>query len=414
MPGLLRVTTAGSVNDGKSTLIGRLLQDAKAIFDDQFAAVSAASRRRGRDEADLALHVDGLREEREQGITIDVAYRYFGTPRRAFVLADTPGHVEYTRNMVTGASTADVAIILADARHGLVEQCRRHAAIAGLLRVRHVVLAVNKMDLVDFAEEAFDRIAGDFDQLARRLGIPSWTAVPISALHGDNVVARSGRTPWYSGQSLLAHLETLEIPAVDDAGTRFVVQLPVRADADGNYQGYAGRVASGTLHAGDTVTVSPGGWTTRVTAINTFDGALEEAPTGRSVVVRLADDREIERGGLLSTGAVPAVSGSLVATACWLTDEPLRPGERYRIRHATGEVAALVDAVESRLDVSTLDSMPTDELGLNDIGTVRLRAAERLVLDRYTESRVTGGFLFVEDSSGAPVGAGLVEHPTRA
>jgi sulfate adenylyltransferase subunit 1 len=417
--GLLRVATAGSVDDGKSTLIGRLLHDAKAVFVDQLEAVADASRRRGHAEADLALLVDGLRAEREQGITIDVAYRYFATPRRSFVLADTPGHVQYTRNMVTGASTADVAVVLVDARRGLVEQSRRHATIAALLRVRHVVLAVNKMDLVGFAEDAFDEVCAGFAELAGRRGVAAWSAVPICALHGDNVVDRSARTPWYAGPPLLAHLETLDVaPARAEGGdTRFPVQLVIRprTAAYPDYRGYAGRVEAGTLRVGDRVSVLPGGLASTVAGIDTADGPLAAAPAGRSVVLRLADDLDIARGDLLAGGAPPVVTRQLTGTICWLAAEPLHPGGRYRLRHTTRDVRTVIDAVLSRLEVSTgLDADPGTggALALNDIGRVRLRTAEPLALDPYRRHRATGAFLLVDEISGATVAAGMVEGVT--
>jgi len=420
--GLLRVATAGSVDDGKSTLIGRLLHDAKAVFTDQLEAVEDASRRRGCDEADLALLVDGLRAEREQGITIDVAYRYFATPRRSFVLADTPGHVQYTRNMVTGASTADVAVVLVDARKGLVEQSRRHASIAALLRVRHVVLAVNKMDLVGFAEDVFDEVCADFAALAERRGVAAWSAVPVCALHGDNVVDRSERTRWYSGPPLLEHLETLEVAAAraENGDTRFPVQLVIRprTAAHPDYRGYAGRVEAGTLRVGDPVVVLPSGLGSAVAGIDTADGPLSEAPAGRSVVVRLADDLDVSRGDLLAGGVAPTVTREVSATVCWLATEPLRTGGRYRVRHTTRDVRAVVDGVVSRLDVCTgLNSAaaapggaePADGLALNDIGVIRLHTAEPLVVDPYQRHRATGAFLLVDEISGATVAAGMVE-----
>jgi sulfate adenylyltransferase subunit 1 len=411
--GLLRVATAGSVDDGKSTLIGRLLHDAKAVFADQLAAVEDASRRRGYEGADLALLVDGLRAEREQGITIDVAYRYFATPRRSFVLADTPGHVQYTRNMVTGASTADVAVVLVDARKGLVEQSRRHATIAALLRVRHVVLAVNKMDLVGYAEEVFDAVCADFAELAVRRGVEGWSAVPLSALLGDNVVDRSDRTPWYAGPPLLDLLETLDVADLraEGADTRFPVQLVIRprTPEHPDYRGYAGRVEAGTVRVGDLVRVLPAGLTSTVVGIDTADGPLERAPAGRSVVLRLADDLDISRGDILTGGTDPEVTRELVATLCWLAPEPLRPGARYRVRHATRDVRGVVAEVVSRLDVTTSVSEPASELAMNDIGLIRLRTAEPLVLDPYARHRATGALLLVDELTGATVAAGLVE-----
>jgi sulfate adenylyltransferase subunit 1 len=414
MGGLLRVATAGSVDDGKSTLIGRLLHDSKSLFTDQIDAIEDASKRRGLEAADLALLTDGLRAEREQGITIDVAYRYFATPRRSFVLADTPGHVQYTRNMVTGASTADVAIVLVDARHGLVEQSHRHAAVAALLRVRHVVLAVNKMDLVDFAEDVFDDVVRRFDDVTARLGLPSVTAIPVAALHGDNVVDRSARMPWYAGPPLLQHLESVRVPAEEaTVGARFPVQLVIRprSAAQPDYRGYAGRVAAGTLLVGADVVALPSGVRTTVTGIDTFDGPLEGAATGRSVVVRLADAVDLSRGDLLSAvDTPPRETRDLTGTVCWFSDRPLRPGDRVRVRHMTREVRGVVADVRSRLDVLSLVEQPADELVLNDLGRVVLRTSEPLLVDPYAESRRTGSFLIVDEVSGATLGAGMAEE----
>jgi sulfate adenylyltransferase subunit 1 len=408
---LLRVATAGSVDDGKSTLVGRLLYDAKAVLADQLAAVADASRRRGYDEADLALLVDGLRAEREQGITIDVAYRYFATARRSFVLADTPGHVQYTRNMVTGASTADVAVVLVDARAGLLEQSRRHATVAALLGVGHLVLAVNKMDLVGWSEDVFDGVLREFAELAEDRAVRSWSAVPISALHGDNVVDRSQRLPWYAGPPLLELLETVQPPVPDEAGSRFPVQLVIRprTAAHPDYRGYAGRVAGGVLRLGDPVTVLPSGRTTSVAAIDTADGPLEEAPAGRSVILRLADDLDVSRGDLLVGPGQPAqVTRELTATVCWLDEAPLRPGSRWRVRQATRDVRGVVGDVLDVLDVTTGRHGPADALALNDIGTVTLRTAEPLVIDRYAANRRTGGLLLVDELAGTTAGAGMV------
>jgi sulfate adenylyltransferase subunit 1 len=415
--GLLRVATAGSVDDGKSTLIGRLLFDAKAVLADQLAAVEDASRRRGYDDADLALLVDGLRAEREQGITIDVAYRYFATARRSFVLADTPGHVQYTRNMVTGASTADVAVVLVDARAGLVEQSRRHATIAALLGVGHLVLAVNKMDLVDWSEDVFDAILRDFAALAEHRGARSWSAVPLSALLGDNVVEPSTRTAWYAGPPLLELLETIQPPSTDDPalGWRFPVQLVVRprTAAYPDYRGYAGRVATGTVRVGDQVTILPAGAPTTVVGIDTYDGPLDEAATGRSVVLRLSDEIDVSRGDMLvGAGWPPAVTRELTATLCWLSEAPLTAGSRWRVRQATRDVRAVVSDVDGVLDVTSGRTQPAASLALNDIGTVRLRTAEPLVVDPYAASRRTGGFVLVDDLSGASVAAGMCSRAT--
>jgi sulfate adenylyltransferase subunit 1 len=416
MPGrLLRVVTAGSVDDGKSTLVGRLLHDAKAVLSDQLSAVEVASERRGFDTADLALLVDGLRAEREQGITIDVAYRYFATPRRSFILADTPGHVQYTRNTVTGASTADVAIILVDARNGVVEQTKRHAAVAALLRVSHVVLAVNKMDLVGYAEEVFDRIVTDFAGVAVSLDLDTFSLIPIAALSGDNVVDRSPRMDWYAGPALLESLEELEPARNGEVPARFPVQMVLRprtADRP-DYRGYAGRVEAGALHVGDPLVVLPSGRRSTVAGIDTPDGPLEAAAAGRSVVVRLTDDVDIARGDLLAVDREPRPASvrELTATVCWLAERPLRPADRLGLRHTTRDVRAVVDAVLSRLDVATLDQTVAAELTLNDIGRIRLRTSEPLTVDRYATNRSTGAFLLVDEVSGATVAAGMVAEP---
>jgi sulfate adenylyltransferase subunit 1 len=417
MPGgLLRVVTAGSVDDGKSTLVGRLLHDAKAVLADQMTAVEAASERRGYEGADLALLVDGLRAEREQGITIDVAYRYFATARRTFILADTPGHVQYTRNMVTGASTADLAVILVDARSGVVEQTKRHLAVASLLRVSEIVLAVNKMDLVGYAEEVFDRIVTDFAAAAASLGVEHFTPIPVAALSGDNIVARSDVMTWYDGPALLEHLETVE--PEDRSGSasalpaRFPVQIVIRPQTADNpdYRGYGGRVEAGVLHRGDKVQVLPGGGVSSVAGIDTPTGELDFAVAGRSVTVRLTDDVDVARGDLLAVVGDPApiTTRELEATLCWLVERPLRAGDRYQLRHTTRDVRAIVDQVESKLDIASVTPMAADALGLNDIGTVRIRLAEPLAVDPYVRNRSTGSFLLVDESSGATAAAGLV------
>jgi sulfate adenylyltransferase subunit 1 len=413
VPGrLLRVVTAGSVDDGKSTLVGRLLHDAKAVLSDQLAAVEAASERRGYDGADLALLVDGLRAEREQGITIDVAYRYFATARRTFILADTPGHVQYTRNTVTGASTADVAVILVDARAGVVEQTRRHAAVASLLRVCRVVLAVNKMDLVGYAEDVFDRIVTDFAAIALSLGLDSFTPIPIAALSGDNVVERSVNTSWYTGPALLEYLEEVDPGVRAPVPARFPVQVVIRPRTAErpDYRGYAGRIEGGDLHVGDPVVVLPSGRRSTVVGVDTPDGSLDHAAAGRSVVVRLADEVDVARGDLLAVdrAPLPAAVRELISTVCWLGDRPVRAGDRFLVRHTTREVRAIIDAVVSRLDVGSLAQEPSDELVLNDIGAIRLRVAEPIVVDPYATNRSTGAFLLVDEASGATVAAGMV------
>ena len=413
---LLRLATAGSVDDGKSTLIGRLLYDAKAILADQLAHVEEVSRRRGSDVPDLALLTDGLRAEREQGITIDVAYRYFATPSRKFILADTPGHVQYTRNMVTGASTADLAIVLVDARHGVVEQTRRHAFLAGLLGIRQLVLAVNKMDLAAWSEATYAAIVRDFAGVTARLPVHDVVAIPMSALLGDNVVERSAQMPWYDGPPLLEHLEEVEV-AADAAldGARFPVQYVIR-DPRTDYRGYAGQVAGGVLRVGDEVTVRPGGRTTKVAAIDIFAGELEAAQAGQSVTVRLADDVDVARGDLLVVGPPPVVSRELEAEVCWMAEAPLRVGGRYALKHTTSTVRALVDDVSDRVDVRTLGRIPgpAAELTLNDIGRVRLRVSRELAVDPYAVNRATGAFILVDEASNETVGAGMVLAPTAA
>ena len=409
---LMRLATAGSVDDGKSTLIGRLLHDAKAILSDQLDDLH------GRDGAlDLSRLTDGLRAEREQGITIDVAYRYFATAKRSFILADTPGHVQYTRNMVTGASTADLAIVLVDARNGVVEQTKRHAFIAALLGIPHVVLAVNKMDLVDYDEQVFDRIVTDFSAFARRLDVRDVAFIPMSALEGDNVVDRSEAMGWYAGLPLLEHLETVQIAAdrnLDEL--RFPVQYVIRDHAT-DYRGYAGRIASGVVRPGDEVLVLPGGQTTTVEAIDTLDGPLDEAVPPLSVTLRLVDDLDISRGDLICGPADrPSLERELTADVCWMADAPLRPRGRYLIKHAAHTVAAMVDELVDRVDVHTLDREGAPpELALNDIGRVRLRTARPVAFDAYARNRATGSFIVIDEATNETVGAGMiVPAPARA
>ncbi|WP_069812496.1 sulfate adenylyltransferase subunit 1 [Streptomyces sp. TP-A0874] len=409
---LLRFATAGSVDDGKSTLVGRLLHDSKSVLADQLEAVERVSTERGRSGPDLALLTDGLRAEREQGITIDVAYRYFATPRRRFVLADTPGHVEYTRNMVTGASTAELTVILVDARNGVVDQTRRHAAVAALLRVPHVVLAVNKMDLVDYAEPVFARIAAGFTSYAASLGVPEVTAVPISALAGDNVVTPSPHMDWYGGPTVLEHLET--VPLGGDPGTepaRFPVQYVIRPQTaeHPDYRGYAGQIASGVLRVGERVTVLPTGRTTTVAAIDVLGRPADLAWAPQSVTVRLTDDLDVSRGDLIApSAAAPEVRRRFEATVCHLHERPLRVGERVLLKHTTRTVKAIVEAIPSRLVLERVVLRPTDgELAANEIGRVRLRTAEPLALDDYADSRRTGSFLLLDPADGATLTAGM-------
>jgi bifunctional enzyme CysN/CysC len=403
---LLRLATAGSVDDGKSTLIGRLLHDAKAILADQLDDL------RGRDgEIDLSRLTDGLRAEREQGITIDVAYRYFATTRRTFILADTPGHVQYTRNMVTGASTADLAIVLVDARNGVVEQTRRHAFIASLLGIPHLVVAVNKMDLVDWSEDVFDAVVRDVCAFREQLpAVRDIAYVPLSALRGDNVVDRSDAMPWYGGLPLLEHLETVEVEAdrnYDDV--RFPVQYIVR-DGASDYRGYAGQLGGGVLRPGDEVLVLPSEQVTTVASIDTFDGPLEVAYAPMSVTVRLADDLDVSRGDLICRpDDRPALARDLVADVCWMAEAPLRPGGRYAIKHATHTARAIVEAIDDRVEVTSLGREPAPgELALNDIGRVRLRTSKPLAFDPYARNRATGSFILIDEATNDTVGAGMI------
>ncbi|TDC53155.1 sulfate adenylyltransferase subunit CysN [Jiangella ureilytica] len=410
---LLRFATAGSVDDGKSTLIGRLLFDSKAIFTDQLESVERTSRQRGDEYTDLSLLTDGLRAEREQGITIDVAYRYFATPRRKFIIADTPGHIQYTRNMVTGASTADLAIVLVDARKGMVEQSRRHAFLVSLLRVPHLVLAVNKMDLVGWSQEVFESIEREFSSFATKLEVPDLTVVPISALHGDNIVSRSPNMPWYEGPSLLHHLEHVHIASDRNlVDVRFPVQYVIRPQSlqHSDYRAYAGQVAGGVLKPGDEVMVLPSGFTTRIAAIDTADGPVAEAFAPMSVTVRLEDEIDVSRGDLICRPHNrPAVAQDIDAMVCWMADTPLVPGQKLAVKHTTRSARALVKELQYRLDVNSLHRDDTaTQLGLNDIGRVRLRTTVPLLADEYRRNRQTGGFILVDESTNRTVGAGMI------
>jgi len=411
---LLRFATAGSVDDGKSTLIGRLLYDTKTIFEDQLAAVQAVSAARGDEYTNLALLTDGLRAEREQGITIDVAYRYFATPRRKFIIADTPGHIQYTRNMVTGASTADLALILVDARKGLVEQSRRHAFLCSLLRVPHLVLCVNKMDLVDYSQRVFEEIAGEFTDFAAKLEAPDLSIIPISALHGDNIVARAATMPWYEGPSLLHHLEHVHIGSDRNlVDVRFPVQYVIRPQSSTvtDYRGYAGQVASGILKPGDEVMVLPSGFTSRISAIDTADGPVAEAFPPMSVTVRLADEIDISRGDMICRpNNAPTVAQDIEAMVCWMDEtRPMTVGARYAIKHTTRAARAIVRGLHYRLDVNSLhrDERAT-ELRLNEIGRIRLRTTVPLLADEYRRNRTTGGFIVIDESTNRTVGAGMI------
>ncbi|MDK3257102.1 sulfate adenylyltransferase subunit 1 [Blastococcus capsensis] len=410
---MLRVATAGSVDDGKSTLIGRLLYDTKSIFSDQLQAVERTSQQRGDEYTNLALLTDGLRAEREQGITIDVAYRYFATPRRKFIVADTPGHIQYTRNMVTGASTANAALILVDARKGLLEQSRRHAFLASLLRVPHLVLCVNKMDLVDYDEGVFDAIADEFRNFAAKLDVGDLAVIPVSALAGDNIVSRSANMPWYEGASLLHHLEELHIASDRNLiDARFPVQYVIRPFSSDHpdYRGYAGQVAGGILKPGDDVVVLPSGLPSRIAAIETMDGPVAEAFPPMSVTIRLEDDIDISRGDMICRPHnQPTVSQDLEAMVCWMGDEPMRPGGKYAIKHTTRPARTMVKDLRYRLDINTLhrdESAPT--LALNEIGRLQLRVTAPLFTDPYRVNRTTGSFILVDESTNATVGAGMV------
>jgi bifunctional enzyme CysN/CysC len=410
---LVRFATAGSVDDGKSTLIGRLLYDTKSIFEDQLEHVEETSKRRGDTYTNLALLTDGLRAEREQGITIDVAYRYFHTPRRTFIIADTPGHEQYTRNMVTGASTADLALVLVDARKGVLEQSRRHAFIASLLRIPHLVVCVNKMDLVDFDQEVFDRISLEFSGWAAKLDIHDITFIPISALHGDNVVERSDRMPWYDGPCLLYHLEHVYVASdrnLQDA--RFPVQWVVRpmSDEHHDYRGYAGEVASGVFRAGDDVIVLPSGRSTRIAAIDTYDGELEEAYPPLSVTLRLEDDLDVSRGDMICRPQNrPVEARDIDAMVCWMSERPLSPSGRYRIKHTTRTALAKVDELRYKIDVNSLHrQQDVDGLALNEIGRLHLRLSSPLFVDEYRRNRATGSFILIDESTNDTVGAGMV------
>ena len=417
---LLRFAAVGSVDDGKSTLIGRLLFDTRQLFDDQIEAVAAASQRRGVGEVDLAFVTDGLRAEREQGITIDVAYRYAATPRRKFVIADCPGHVQYTRNMATGASTADLALVVVDATAGLREQTRRHACIAALLGVDQFIVCANKMDLVDWDRGAFERVAEEMQALARRLGVASTTMIPVSALYGDNVVERSDAAPWYDGPTVLEALESAPAggwAAVHGSHRGRAARLPVQwvLRHPGGGRSYAGMVNGGPLRPGDEVVVLPGGRRTTVARVETYDGPLEQAPVGLSVSVHLADDLDVSRGDLIaSADDPPEVVTELEATVCWFGDRPLRAGDRLRIKHTTRVTPVRVVAVPVRLDVNALQLEPADELSDNDIGVVALATATPLAVDPYRRDRITGSFVLVDERTNATVAAGMVGRPELA
>jgi bifunctional enzyme CysN/CysC len=418
---LLRFATAGSVDDGKSTLIGRLLYDSKAIFEDQLESVERTSAERGDVHTNLALLTDGLRAEREQGITIDVAYRYFATPRRKFIIADTPGHIQYTRNMVTGASTADLALVLIDARKGVIEQSRRHAFLASLLGIPHLVVCINKMDLVDWSQERFDEIKAEFRSFAMKLDVHDLTFVPVSALLGDNVVDRSVNMPWYDGSSLLHLLEETHIASDRNLiDARFPVQYVIRPQDQTSelhdYRGYAGTIAGGVLKPGDRVVVLPSGFASTIAAIDTADGPVEEAFAPMAVTIRLVDDIDVSRGDMICRDRNrPHVGQDIEATVSWLTnDTELRTGSKLAIKHTTRWGRALVKDLQYRLDINTLHrDESAAALGLNEIGRVRLRTTVPLFYDEYRRNRATGSFILVDETSNTTVGAGMILGPTE-
>lgn len=410
---LLRFTTAGSVDDGKSTLIGRLLYDSKSIFEDQLEAVEEASRSRGNEEVNLALLTDGLRAEREQGITIDVAYRYFATPKRKFIIADTPGHIQYTRNMVTGASTADLAVILVDARHGIMEQTVRHTYIASLLAIKQVVVCVNKMDLVDFSQEVFDKIVADYKSMSASIELDNVTFIPISAKLGDNVVNKSENMPWYTGKALLDFLETVQLPTEAEDRLRLPVQYVIRPISSKfpDFRGYAGRLAEGSLKVGDKVKVYPSEMTSTVTGIYLGEKKLETAVTPESVDVTLADDIDISRGDVIVSvsGVQPMMEQDILLNVCWFRNSALQQGKKYVIRHATGKTLGIVKEIEYKIDINTREKIyDVEKLVMNDIACVRIRTAEPLIYDYYKSNRTMGSLIFVEEGTNDTVGAGMI------
>lgn len=410
---LLRFTTAGSVDDGKSTLIGRLLYDSKAIFEDQLEALERATEQRGEDHLNLSLLTDGLRAEREQGITIDVAYRYFATPKRKFIIADTPGHIQYTRNMVTGASTANLAIVLVDARKGVVEQTCRHSFIASLLRIPHLVLCVNKMDLVDYSQEVYDRIVAQFSEFASRLEVPDIKFIPISALHGDNVVDRSEKMPWYKGSSLLYTLETVYIGSDSNhIDPRFPVQTVIRPNSDDyhDFRGFAGRIAGGVFKVGDDVLALPSGFTSKVKSLHGPDGDSDEAFSPMSTVMTLEDEIDISRGDMIvKPNNQPNASQDLDAMICWFSDKKLQLNGKYILRHTTKEVKCVIKAIRYKVNINTLHKMEGDlDISMNDIGRIHIRTTNPLFYDPYKRNRNTGSLILIDEFTNATVGAGMI------
>ncbi|WP_222843462.1 sulfate adenylyltransferase subunit 1 [Roseivirga misakiensis] len=410
---LLRFTTAGSVDDGKSTLIGRLLYDSKSIFEDQLSQVENSSKKRGLDHTDLALLTDGLRDEREQGITIDVAYRYFATPKRKFIIADTPGHIQYTRNMVTGASTANLALILIDARRGIVEQTCRHSFIASLLQIPHLIVCINKMDLVDYSEEVFEKIKSDYESFASKLNVQDIKFVPLSALHGDNVVNKSENMDWYEGATLLFNLENTHIASDrNHIDCRFPIQTVIRPKQDEyhDFRGYAGRVAGGVLKKGDEVVALPSGFSSKIKGIHTMDGEIDEAFSPMSVTVTLEDDIDLGRGDMIvRNNNRPDTSQEIDIMLCWFSQDSPLPRTKFTLLHANNEVKAMITKIAYKLDINTLHRKVDDlEIGMNDIMRVTLRTTKPLLKDAYTKNRLTGSAILVDNSTNDTVGAGMI------
>lgn len=410
---LLRFTTAGSVDDGKSTLIGRLLYDSKSIFEDQLASIESTSKRKGHEGVDLALFTDGLRDEREQGITIDVAYRYFTTPKRKFIIADTPGHIQYTRNMVTGASTANAAIILIDARHGVIEQTKRHAFIASLLQIPHMIVCVNKMDLVDYSEKVYTEIVSYFEEFSSKLAIKDMRFIPISALNGDNVVNKSKNMDWYQSSTLLHTLETLHISSdINKIDARFAVQTVIRPQRDGflDYRGYAGRIASGIYRVGDQITVLPSGFNSKITSINAGEEEVQEAFAPMSISMTLEDDIDISRGDMIvKSNNQPEMLQEFDVMLCWLHDKPAKPKAKYLIMHTSNEKKAIIKEVVYQIDINTYTrNTENKELIMNAIARVTLKTTRPLMLDAYRDNRMTGSIILIDESTNETVAAGMV------
>ena len=410
---LLRFTTAGSVDDGKSTLIGRLLYDSKSIFEDQVAQIEATSTKRGLDHVDLSLFTDGLKDEREQGITIDVAYRYFATPKRKFIIADTPGHVQYTRNMVTGASTANLALILVDARKGVIEQTKRHTFIASLLQIPHVFVCINKMDLVDYSQEAYDRVVKEYTDFAAKLNVQDVRFIPMSALHGDNVVTRSEKMGWYEGGTLLHNLETVHISAdYNLRDCRFPVQTVIRPHTDEyhDFRGYAGRVAGGIFKKGDKVVALPSGLESKISGINTLTGELEEAFPPMSVTITLEDDIDISRGDMLVRSENrPEGQQDLDVMLCWLNATPPRPRAKYVLKQTTADARAMITEIQYKMDINTLHRLEEDkDIKMNDIARVKIRSTKPIFADEYNQNRVTGSLILVDEATNETVAAGMI------